>query len=192
MNKPAFIGILLSSAIVVAGPIRAQDSFPSKTIQIVAPFAAGLDLVERGVAERLQDQLKVPVIVESREGAGGQIAVNATMSSPPNGYTIMLVVHPPFAVLPYLRKSSTYNPNKLTPIAQAVTISLLLIASKRSPFEKFSQMVTYARDNLGKILHASSGIGTASHLDMERLKLALNIKMHLVPYKGAAQQIEMS
>ncbi|CAN5445993.1 tripartite tricarboxylate transporter substrate binding protein BugE [soil metagenome] len=174
-----------------AASAQAQ-TFPNKPIRIIVPFGAssGLDPIGRGIGERLAEQMGVPVFVENREGAGGQVGVMAAVASPPDGSTIIIVVNPPYAAAPYMRAKLPYDPlTDLTPIARVVTTPLMLIASNQSGLNTFSEMVQVAKSQPGKLSYGSSGVGTASHLKMEQIKLVDKLDIKFVPYKSTGQQM---
>ena len=184
-------GLAAMASFIVASAFAA-DAYPAKQIRIIVPFgtSSGLDPVARAIGERMAEQMATPVVIENREGAGGQLGVLAAAAAPADGSTIVLVVSPPFAAAPYLQKRPAYDPvANFTPIARVVTTPLMLIASNHAPFKTFADMVDYARLNPGKLNYASAGIGTASHLKMEQLKLALGLDIAFVPYKSTGQQM---
>lgn len=179
---------LLASAIAAV----AQPSYPARSLRIIVPFGAssGLDPVARRIGERLAEQMGIPVVVENREGASGQVGVSAAVAAPADGSTIVLVVNPPFAALPYMRKKAPYDPlTDLTPIARVTNTPLMLIASNSAPFKTFAEMEHAAKEQPGKFSYGSAGIGTASHLKMEQFKLAKGLDIRFVPYKSTGQQM---
>ena len=179
-------------AALAAGVVHAQSDFPSKPVRMIIPFGAssGLDPVGRALAERMTQQMGHSVVVENREGAGGTVGVKAGASAAPDGYTITMVVHPPFAASPYLQRRPPYDPIKdFAPIARVSNTPLILIAYNNAPFKSMAEMISYAKANPGKLNYASSGIGTASHLYMEQMKLANNLNIVFVPYKSTGQQM---
>jgi tripartite-type tricarboxylate transporter receptor subunit TctC len=179
---------------IVAGVLSttafAQADWPSKPVKIIVPFGpgTGLDVMARGFAERLSEQLKTPVVVENKEGAGGSIGALATAHAPADGYTIMFTAHAPFAIAPYLQAGSAYDPTSdFTPIAKVALIPMVLITGRGSSFMNFNDVVAYAKSNPGKLDYASSGIGTPSHLNVEVIKRELGLDIGAVPYKSTGQ-----
>lgn len=170
----------------------AADAYPVSTLRIIVPFGAssGPDPVARVIGERLAEQMGINVIVENREGAGGQVGALAAAAAPANGSVILIVASPPFASTPFLQKKPAYDPvTQFTPIARALTTPLMLIGSKLAPFTTFDEMREYAKRNPGKLNYASSGTGTGSHLAMEQVKLAAGLDIAFVPYKNTGQQM---
>ncbi len=193
MNKMLVtLGAALTLMTHMVAPLCAADAYPNKPVRIIVPFGAssGLDPVARALAERLAAQTGTGFFVENREGAGGMVGVKAGAAAAPDGYTILMVVHPPFAAAPYLQRTVPYDPIKdFAPIARVSTTPLILIANNDAPFKTLAEMIGYARQNPGKLNYASSGVGTASHLYMEQIKLALNLGISFTPYKSTGQQM---
>lgn len=188
MHVSLKISLLLLAAFAPA--TQAAEAYPSKPVRMIVPFgpASGLDPVARALAERLTAQTGVSFVVENREGASGLIGVSAGAAAAPDGQTITMVVHPPFAAAPYLQRKMAYDPVKdFTPIARVSTTPLILITAMNQPFQTFTEMIAYARQNPGKLNYANTGIGTASHLYMEQMILGLGLKMVSVPYKSTGQ-----
>lgn len=189
-----FFSLALAAAtIALCASAVAADAYPHRQLKIIVPFgsSSGLDPVARTIGERLASQMGISVIVENREGAGGQIGVMAAVAAPPDGGTIVLVVHPPYAAAPYLKKKAPYDPRvDLTPIAKVINTPLMLIASNASGIKSVAEMVDRARENPGKLSYGSSGTGTASHLKMEQIKMLLgNLDIKFVPYRSTGQQM---
>lgn len=173
-----------------AAMAQSADAYPSKPIKLIVPFgsATTTDAISRVYARKLSEQLRVPVIVENREGAGGLIGATAAAAAAADGYTLLLAVNPPFAVSPLLQKEPSYHPVRdFTAIARVATVPLVMVGSKQAPFRTFAEMVAYARSNPGKLDYASAGIGVPSHLFMEQIKHALNLDIAFVPYKSTGQ-----
>jgi len=156
------------------------------------PFGpgSGPDPVARRMAERLTEQLGIPVVIETREGAGGQVGSQAIANALPNGATIGVVASPPFTSVPNFQKRPSYDPEtQFTHIARLMTTPLMIVSSMHAPFTNFAEMQDYAKKNPGKLSYATSGSGSASFLSMETVKLAAGINVLAVPYKSNAQQM---
>lgn len=170
---------------------QAQGSWPAgKPVKIVVPFGAGtgLDVVARGFAERLGEQLKAPFVVENKEGAGGTVGALAVAHAPNDGNTLLFTAHGPFALAPYLQSGAAYDPvTDFAPIAKVAVIPMVLVTGGNSRFRTFADMVAEAKANPGKLNFASSGLGTPSHLNVEVIKRELNLDIVAVPYKSTSQ-----
>jgi tripartite-type tricarboxylate transporter receptor subunit TctC len=168
----------------------AQGHYPSRPLRLIVPFGAGsgLDVVGRSFAECLSEQMKVPVVVENREGAGGTIGTVAVARAASDGYTIVLTAHAPFGVAPFLQAGTTYDPiADFAPITKVALIPMLLVSSNSAPFKNFQEMVALAKANPGKLDYASSGVGTPSQLSVEMIKHELGLDIIAVPYKSTGQ-----
>ncbi|NML44349.1 tripartite tricarboxylate transporter substrate binding protein [Ramlibacter sp. G-1-2-2] len=180
-----------TAALGLAGAALAQGGWPAgKTVRVIVPFGAGtgLDVMARGFAERLAEQLKTAVVVENREGAGGTVGALAVAHAPADGYTLMFTAHAPFAVAPYLQSGAGYDPvNDFAPVAKVAQIPMVLITGANSRFRSLADVAAYAKANPGKLDYASSGIGTPSHLHMEVIKRELGVDIAAVPYKSTGQ-----
>jgi tripartite-type tricarboxylate transporter receptor subunit TctC len=177
-------------ALGFAAGAAAQGGWPAKPIRIVVPFGAGtgLDVVARGFADRLGEQLKTSVVVENKEGAGGTVGALAVARAPADGYTIVFTAHAPFAVAPFMQAGGGYDPvSDFSPVAKVAQIPMVLITGANARFRNFTEMAAFAKANPGKLDYASSGIGTPSHLHMEVVKRELGADIVAVPYKSTAQ-----
>lgn len=169
-------------------PALAQ-SYPDKPIRIVVGFGpgSGADTIARVLAERLADRMKVSVIVENREGAGGSIGTAAVAKAPGDGYTLLLGASP-MTVTPHMQSAPAYDPVRdFVPIIKVAELPLLLIASPTAPYKSLKELVAYAKLNPGKLSYATSGLGSPSHLSVEMLRQATGITVTPVPYKNVGQ-----
>jgi tripartite-type tricarboxylate transporter receptor subunit TctC len=169
--------------------VQAEPEYPARLIQIVVPFApaTGLDVIARGFAKRLSEQMGISVIVENKDGAGGIVGTSFVRRANANGGTILFTAHPPFAVATLLQKEPSYDPIRdFIPIAKVASVPMVLIASNTAPFHTFQEFVEYARQH-PDMNYGSNGVGAPSHLDMELIKKAEGLKIQHVPYKSAGQ-----
>jgi tripartite-type tricarboxylate transporter receptor subunit TctC len=165
----------------------AQGPFPSRPITLIVGFAAGgaTDTAARIIARKLAENMGVPVIVENRAGAGGNIAHQQVANAAPDGYTILLGSVGPLAVAPHLVKDLPYNPQKdLAPLTMGVMFPNILVVNPGVPAKTLQEFVALARAQPGKLDYGSTGVGSASHLAGELLKQRANIDITHVPYKG--------
>jgi tripartite-type tricarboxylate transporter receptor subunit TctC len=170
---------------VAAGGALGQ-SFPSKQILLVVPYAAGGtgDIVGRLLAERLTATLGQSVVVENRAGATGAIGTRSVASAPPDGHTLLVGQTGEIAITPNWGKGPGYHPDKdLAPVALATVVPLALVSPSKAGFKTVGDLVAAAK---GKPMSfASSGTGTPGHFAAELLKLKTKSDMAHVPYKGA-------
>ncbi|MGX9936507.1 Bug family tripartite tricarboxylate transporter substrate binding protein [Advenella kashmirensis] len=174
-----------------ASAMAATASFPSKPIRIIAPFSvgSGVDTIARIYADELSRQFKVPVIVENKEGAGGMIGSAFAAKLPADGYN-MLLATTPFVVAPITQRNVSYDPIKdFDAVARIATNPLAFVISTKVPVKTMGELISYAKENPGKLTYASSGIGTPSQLEMESLKSQLGLDILEIPYKSNAQAL---
>lgn len=165
----------------------AAGKFPSSTVTIVVPFPAGgaTDFVARRVSQQLADAWKVPVVVENRVGAGGNIAADSVARAPADGHTILLgavsmVTNPP------LYKTASYIPRVLTPVGVGVNSQLVTITRPDLPAKDVAAVLALAKSRPQGLNGASAGAGTLSHLGLELLSSNHKAAITHIPYKGSA------
>jgi tripartite-type tricarboxylate transporter receptor subunit TctC len=186
---PRRVATLVGLAFVLgsAAPACHAQSYPTKPIRIVLPFATGgTDLVTRLLAARLSPVLGQQVVPEPRTGAGGNIAHEVTAKSPPDGYTLMMAA-PPIVINPHLNAKVSYDPLRdFEPIALLATIPNVLVVHPSVPARNLRELVQLARSKPDRLTYGSGGVGSTNHLAAELLKSLTKTRILHVPYKGAA------
>ncbi len=180
--------LLLLCALLAGGSARADD-YPSKSIRLIVPFAAGgaVGAVARVLSTPLSASLGQPVVIDNRGGAGGIIGMDAVAKAAPDGYTLLLA-HSGLTYMPGLYKKLPFDPVKdFAGIITAVSGSYVLAVSAQAPFKSVAELVAYAKANPGKLTYGSAGIGSTLHLAAEFFRRAAGVDILHVPYKGAAQ-----
>jgi tripartite-type tricarboxylate transporter receptor subunit TctC len=166
--------------------VRAQD-YPARPVTVIVPFApgGGVDVVARVVGQKLSEQIGQPVLVESKPGAGGALAVNELMRAEADGTTVLATTSS-HATLPLLSKLTWHPSNDFTPIAGIYSTMMVMPtnAASTSKFKTFAEFVAYVRANPGKINWGSSGIAGPQHLFGERFAKVAKLDMVHVPYRG--------
>ena len=174
------------AAVAFSGAGLAQ-SYPSKPIKIVVPFAVGgiADTFARVLAQKVQDAWGQPVVVENKPGAGGNIGADLVAKSPPDGYTLVMGSIGTHAVNPHLVKSMPYDAQKdFVPIAHVLDAEGLLVVNPSLPVKTVPELIAHLKAHPGQVSYASAGVGTASHLAGELFKTMASVDMTHVPYKG--------
>ena len=183
---------LLALTALTCTPTFAQDKYPTKTVTIIVPQAAGgaNDTIARVVAQKLSEALGQQFIVDNRPGAGGNIGTVAAAKSKNDGYTLMLTANSAQVINPALYKKPGFDPVKdFEPISPVATAGYVLVANNAFPAKNVSEMVAAAKALPGKYTIASAGNGTLNHLIGEMLGKATGIELTHVPYKGAAAAV---
>ena len=180
------------AAAAVTAPVFARmaraDDYPSRPVRIIEGFGGGgtPDLVSRLIGGWLADHLHQPFVVENRTGAGGNVATQAVVSSPPDGYT-MLAVTTANAINASLYEKLDFDfLRDITPVAGVIRFPMVLLVNPSFPAATLAEFIAYAKANPGKINIASPGVGTPMHVAIELLKLMGGIDIVHVPYRGPA------
>lgn len=190
MRFPPLIALaLLWSLHIGAGyAATAADTYPSRPVRVVVGFAAGgpTDIQTRVMAQWLTERVGQNFVVENRVGAGGNIATEYVVKSPPDGYTI-LVIATANAINTTLYPNLPYNfARDIAPVAGLVRIPYIVAIHPAIPAKNIPEFIAYAKANPGKIDYASGGTGGSSHLSVELFKGATGLQMQHIPYKGNA------
>jgi tripartite-type tricarboxylate transporter receptor subunit TctC len=169
-----------------ARPIYAQAGYPTKPIKIIAPVqpGGGVDLVARTIADRLGPVLGQPIVVDNQSGGGGIVGSLATARAAPDGYTLMVGYVGTHGTNPAVRKLPYDAVKDFTPIAMVGGTPNILVVPPSLPVATLAEFVRYAKANPGKLSYGSAGPGTLTHLAMEQLKVAADIDLVHVPYRG--------
>ena len=176
---------LVFSGLFGALPALAQDWPKAKPLHIVVGFGPGAttDLVARLVQPKLQEALGQSVVVENKPGAGGNVATQQVKRAAPDGYTL-LVTSVAYAVNPTLYPSAGYDPfTDFIPVILGPSTPNIITVNPAVPAKNLKELLELARKE--KLSYASSGIGTTTHLSMERLKMAAKVDITHVPYQPA-------
>lgn len=187
--KPLKTLALGLAALLTAGSVYAQGSFPDKPLRIVVPFTPGgiVDNIARVVGEQLQTRLGQTVIVENKTGAGGAIGTDAVMRSAPDGYTL-LCVSPGHAVLPSLVKSAKWNPTiDFRGVAGIGIVPNVIVVNPKVPVGNLKELLERAKTT--NISYGTAGNGTSNHLSGELLAQMAGVKFTHVPYKGQPEAV---
>jgi tripartite-type tricarboxylate transporter receptor subunit TctC len=178
----------LLGASLLPRPARADD-FPDKPITLVVPFAAGgaIDVLARLAARQAGAALGEPFVIDNRGGAAGLIGAASVAKAAPDGYTLLMASAAQVTIPPWINRSLAFDPPKdLVPVAHLADTPMVLIVSANSELRSVEDFIAKARANRGGMNYASTGVGTISNLVMESLKLAADIDVVHVPYRGAA------
>jgi tripartite-type tricarboxylate transporter receptor subunit TctC len=184
----AVAGIAVAAA---ASGAAAQSAYPAKPVRIVVPFSPGstTDIVARIVGEKLAVNLGQPVIVENRSGAGGTLGSAVVARADPDGYTLLVnatthtVVPSTYGNLPYdaLRDFAGVSP--------LVQVPNVLVVAPGKNLRDLRSLVSFGRQNPGKLNYASAGQGTATHLNAEKFKASARIFAVHIPYRGSPEAV---
>lgn len=185
-GRGAKAALLAVAAALCPGAASAQ-SYPSKPIRLIVPFAAGggNDNVARLVGKRLADGLRQAVVVDNRPGAGGVLGAELAAKSAPDGYTLFLGGVGSHAINPNLVKNLPYDPiGDFAPVILLAQAPLVLVVHPSVPARSIAEFVAYARKSPGRLNFASNGNGSSSQLAAVMFDSMAGVDMVHVPYKG--------
>jgi tripartite-type tricarboxylate transporter receptor subunit TctC len=178
--------ILLSTlAVASAGTTIAQE-FPSKPVRIVVPFPpGGVDVTIRQMQKIMSDELGQPVLIDNRPGANGFIGTELVARSAPDGYTVLATSSSTMISGVLVSSKVPFDVIRdFTPVTMLNMTVSTLIAKPGVPFGNVRELIDYAKKYPGKVAYASTGIGSAQHLDGEFFKVTAAVDLNHIPYKG--------
>lgn len=185
--KRTIYGVAILGCGIAATAAQAQ-SYPSKPIRMIVPFAAGgpTDLLARLLGQKLTDGFGQQVVIENRGGAGGTIGTEAVVRAAPDGYTMLLGHIGIFAVNPTLYPKLPYNVvTDLAPVSLVADIPYGMVVHPALPARSVPELIALARGKPGQLLYGSGGAGGASHLAGAYFGLLAKVNITHVAYKGA-------
>jgi tripartite-type tricarboxylate transporter receptor subunit TctC len=181
-----FRHLLCLAAALLAPAAALGQSYPTRTIRLVVPYAPGgaTDALARPIAQKLSDAFGQPVIVDNKPGANATLGTNEVARAAPDGYTFMLgsVIH---YLVPMFSKNVPYDPVRdFTPIVAAANVPNLMAVNPSLPVKNAAELVDWAKKNPGKVFYGTTGVGSTHHLGGVLFSQVTGIKMDHVPYKG--------
>jgi len=180
----------VAAAVLAAGLAASAahaDTYPSRIVKLVVPYAAGGtgDIVARAVADRLGAALGQSVVVENRAGATGAIGTQSVATAAPDGHTLLVGQTGEIAINPHWAKGIGYDPDRdLTPVALATIVPLALVVPGKATYANLAEMLKVGQTR--DLTFASAGTATPGHFAGEMLKFKSKANLTHVPYKGAA------
>lgn len=191
-SRREFLRLAGGAAALSCSAILARaEAYPARPVHILVGFAAGgnFDLVARLIGQSLSERLGQPFVVENRPGASSNLATEAIIRAPADGYTLLLggAVNAINASL--FDKLNFDFARDIAPVSGVVQFANVMIVDSSFPAKTVPEFVAYAKANPNKINHGSSGNGTTQHLAGELFKTMTGVAFTHVPYRGAAQAI---
>lgn len=188
-TRRQFVQAALGGAAALAGMPAFADTFPSRPITLVVPFAAGgaTDVTARRFAEVIAHELKTSVVVENRPSAGAFVAINRVIAAPRDGYTLLVSGTNALALNPILYAKLPYDPADMVPISTISRQPFAVSANPQIPTKDIREFVAWAKAKPDGVNMGTVGVGTTSHLLAVMIGESLGIKLRTVPYKGTSQ-----
>jgi tripartite-type tricarboxylate transporter receptor subunit TctC len=182
-------GIAALGVAVLSVPLAQAQDYPSRTITLVVPYAAGggNDAMARIVADHMSRTLGQQIVIENRGGAGGTIATRAVAKSAPDGYTLVIGGTGTLAVNPTLYANAGYDPRKdFAPVGLIATSALVILVHPKIEARSVKELIALAKKQPGTLNYASAGPGSGIHLATELFASMAGVKLTHVPYKGSS------
>jgi len=182
-------GMCIGAMVLMTGKALADDPYPTRSIQVIVPFPPGgvADLVGRPFAAALEKELKQPVVIVNKTGAGGAVGMQAAAVAKPDGYTLMVALSS-ISVMPEVDvlfgRPSTYKLKDFAPIALLSADPTVLVIKNDAPWKTVADFVADAKKRPNEIKYASSGVYGTMHVAMEMLAHAADIKLRHIPTGG--------
>jgi tripartite-type tricarboxylate transporter receptor subunit TctC len=167
------------------------QTYPTRTVRIIVGFAAGggNDIVARLIGQWLSERLGQPVLIENRIGTGGNIATEAVVTSPPDGYTLLQVSSTNARNTTLYEKLKFIFHRDIAPVASIMHVPNVIDVNPSVPVKTVPEFIAYAKANPGKLNMGSAGVGSSQHLAGELFKMMTNVNLVHVPYRGGAPAI---
>lgn len=181
---------LLLLGMALAGSLYAADpAYPTRPVKILvgANAGGGTDIIARMLAEKFQESMKQPFVVENKPGASNTIAADLTAKAPADGYTLLVATNTGQAIAPHLIKLGFDPLKNIQPVGLVVVVPNVLVVGATTPYTSVKELVAAAKAKSGDIKYASSGVGSTQHIAGEAFDLAAGVKTTHVPYKGSSQ-----
>ena len=191
-TRRAALGVIAGAALLATAPAALAQAWPSKPVRILigAPAGGTADIVARLLADGLQKEWGQPVIVESKPGAAGMIAMQEFLGQPADGHTLLVSVNALVTEIPHVIKVR-FDPFKdVKPVAELARSGLVFVANASLPAKNVPELVTYAKANPGKLSYASYSAGTISHTMGLELNKSAGTDLNHVPYKGSPPALQ--
>jgi len=175
-----------AAALPALSRIASAQAYPTRPVRLIAGFPPGgvVDVFARLIGQWLSDRLGQPIIIENRAGAGGNLAAEAVVKAPPDGYTLLMVgSNNAWNVTLYDNLSFNFI-RDIAPVASIYHGPAVLVVHPSFPAKSVPELIAYAKSNPGKVNMASGGVGSSQHVYGELFKMMTGVDMLHVPYRG--------
>lgn len=185
-RRQALAGMAALGATWASGSARA-DTYPSKPIRIIVPYAAGgyTDIISRLVAQKITAKLGQPVIVENKAGGSTIIGAEYVAKAAPDGYTLLMAVTTTLSTNPFLFKKLPYKTSDFAPVALTGLTPFVLSANPAVPARTLAELIAIEKAKPGTFNLATLGPGSSTHLVGAMFNAAAGVHLNMVPYRGA-------
>lgn len=187
---PPLVAALIIAFVASIGQVSAQ-TWPDRPVRIIMPYAPGGagDSIARPWAEALTKSFNQQFVVENRGGASGTIGVEAAVKAAPDGTTLLITPNSAIAIVPQLRKVSYDARTQLMPVARVGDVIGGFAVHPSLGVKSMAELITYTKNNPGKVVFGTPGQGTSVHLRIETLKAKTGMDILIVPYRGSGDAL---
>ncbi len=189
LSRRRFLDLAAGAAALAAAPRLARaQAYPSRPVRILVGFAVGgpNDILARQIGEWLSQRLGQPFVVENRPGAGSNIATEAVVRAPADGYTLLLVGSPNAINATLYDRLGFDFIRDIAPVAGLMRGDLVMVVHPSVPARTLPEFIAYARANPGRLSYGSGGVGGITHITAELFKMMAGVDIVHVPYRGVA------
>ena len=179
MKARLIVGLAALCALLSLSPYAMAQAYPNRPIKIIVPYTPGdgPDVIARLIGNKISERLGQPVLIDNKAGASGQIGLDMTAKSPPDGYTLGVGLVTNLALAPHAYKSVPYDVLKdFAPVALGAINYLALVARPDAPFKNVSEMIQWAKANPGKMTIGTTSTGGLPHMSFELLAFMSGFK----------------
>jgi tripartite-type tricarboxylate transporter receptor subunit TctC len=188
LSRRKFLHLAAGAAALPAmSRIASAQAYPSRPVRIILGFAPGqaIDIVTRIIGQWLSEQLGQQFIIENRPGAGGNIATEAVVRAPPDGYTLLAIGSNNMINVTLYEKLNYDFIRDIAPVASIYRVPQIMEVNPSFPAKTILEFIAYAKAHPGEISFASAGNGSVAHVTGELFKMMTGVDMLHVPYRGA-------
>ena len=180
-----------AAALPAISRVARAQAYPTRPVRIICASAAGTspDIAARLIGQWLSERLGQQFVVENRQGAAGNLAIEFVVRAPPDGYTLLLIDPSPTINATLFDKLGYNFIRDIAPVAPFSRFSYVMVVNPSFPAKTLPEFIAYAADNPGKLNYASPGIGTGPHVAGELLKMMAGVNIVHVPYRGGPAAI---
>ena len=184
--KEILVILVLLLAVVVVPPLRAQEDYPNKPIQLICPFPPGatVDLSARVVADKMGEILRQPFVIVNKPGGGTSLAAAYVAGSRPDGYTIYVSPPAPLIFPPMFTPDLPVKASDFMAIGRLVSFNFLMLVNKDVPAKTLPELIAYIKKSPGTLSYGGSTFGSLHHLIGELFKMTAQVDLQFIPYAG--------
>jgi tripartite-type tricarboxylate transporter receptor subunit TctC len=182
-------GVGLGAAVLpsVAWP----QPYPTHTVRVIVPYPAGgtTDVIARGVTHWLASVWNQPIVIENKAGANTRIGTEFVAKASPDGYTLLVTAEATFVINPHLYPKLSYQLTDFAPVSGLGISTQMLVAHPSAPAQNLADLIIVAKSKPNELTYGTFGVGSSSHLNMEKFQIASGVKLNPIHRQSLRQNI---